>query len=155
MKKIIKNPIFTFALGATLFGTVSTVFAYSVMSSNVGYIPKDTLWNVNNVATALDELRTTTTNYVYGSSSSSSYGTWQSIELGFEPRIVVFIGPTSGGFLRSYIYIKGASGTAYSRGSQLYTETTSAQLKTYDKGFKWYVKDSSWKAQTIYYYAFK
>ncbi|MBR1416357.1 MAG: hypothetical protein IJ572_00875 [Bacilli bacterium] len=54
MKKIFKNPIFTFILGITIAS--SSAFAYDLFANDVGYIPSDTNWNVDNVSSALDNL---------------------------------------------------------------------------------------------------
>ena len=61
MKKIFKNPIFTFILGAVIFSTLS-VFAYSIIAQDVGFTPKDDTWKnkdgtaIENVKEALDDL---------------------------------------------------------------------------------------------------
>ncbi|MBR1416338.1 MAG: hypothetical protein IJ572_00780 [Bacilli bacterium] len=55
MKKIFKNPLFTFIIGTVIFSAVS-VLAYSIVSSNVGFTPKDSSWEVENVSEALDDL---------------------------------------------------------------------------------------------------
>ncbi|MBR1416339.1 MAG: H-type lectin domain-containing protein [Bacilli bacterium] len=56
MDKILKIKIFYFILGAVIFSTVS-VFAYSIIASNVGFTPKASNWNVDNVSDALDYLK--------------------------------------------------------------------------------------------------
>ena len=56
MKKIIKNPIFTFILGAILFGGTTGVLAATLLASNIEYTPKDKTWKVNNVKDAIDDL---------------------------------------------------------------------------------------------------
>ena len=58
MKRIIKNPIFMFILGAVIFGGIGVVYAYVATASDVSYSPSDTSWNVSNVKTALDDLYT-------------------------------------------------------------------------------------------------
>lgn len=60
MKRVFKNPIIMFILGALTFGGMGTIFAYSIISSNVGFTPKDTSWNVDNAEDAL--------NYLYNNS---------------------------------------------------------------------------------------
>ncbi|MBR1416343.1 MAG: hypothetical protein IJ572_00805 [Bacilli bacterium] len=61
MQKLFKNPIFTFILGAVIFSAVS-VFAYSIIATNVGYTPLDNTFKDSNgqiiedVSTALDSL---------------------------------------------------------------------------------------------------
>ena len=61
MKKLFKNPIFTFILGAVIFSAVS-VLAYSLLAGNVGFTPFDTSWkrqdgtDITNVEEALNEL---------------------------------------------------------------------------------------------------
>ena len=56
MKKIIKNPIFTFILGAILFGGTTGVLAATLLASNIKYTPKDKTWKVDNVKDAIDDL---------------------------------------------------------------------------------------------------
>ena len=62
MKKIIKNPIFTFILGAVIFGGIVGVSAYTIFANDIGYTPKDTTWkksngeDITNVKDAIDEL---------------------------------------------------------------------------------------------------
>lgn len=56
MKKIIKNPILTFVLGALIFGGIGVVSAYTILASDIGYTPKDTTWEVDNVEDAIDDL---------------------------------------------------------------------------------------------------
>ena len=62
MKKILKSRLFFFILGAVIFSTVS-VFAYSIIASDVGFSPIDTSWKkqggepIENVEEALNDLR--------------------------------------------------------------------------------------------------
>ena len=57
MKKIFKKSnIFSFMLGAIIFGGIGTVFAYTILAKDVGYTPKDTTWKVDNVKEAIDDL---------------------------------------------------------------------------------------------------
>ena len=58
MKKIIKNPIFTFILGAIIFSGIISVAAYNIFANDIGYTPKDKTWKVDNVKDAIDELYT-------------------------------------------------------------------------------------------------
>ena len=55
MKKVIKNPLFTFILGILICGTTG-VLASTLMASNISYTPKDSTWKVNNVEDAIDDL---------------------------------------------------------------------------------------------------
>ena len=55
MKKILISRLFFFILGALIFG-LSAVFAYSYISTDVGYTPLDNTWEVDNVKDALDDL---------------------------------------------------------------------------------------------------
>ena len=157
MKKIFKNPIFTFILGAVIFGSISTTFAYSNIANNISYISTDDDWDANNVSDAINALREIGTDYVYGELTTTKYGTWQEFNLGFEPRVVVGITPTGGGYLRSIIYVRDKQCTEYGRGSSLYnyTSDTCSSIQTYDSGFRWRIIDSSWGSQSFKYYAFK
>ena len=62
MKKIIKNPIFTFILGALIFTGITSVAAYSILANDIRYTPKDSTWkksngeDITNVKDAIDEL---------------------------------------------------------------------------------------------------
>ena len=72
--KIIKNPIFTFILGALICGTTGVV-ASTLMASNVAYTPKDSTWGVNNVEAAIDSLKLSKTSDNY-STEEKVIGTW-------------------------------------------------------------------------------
>jgi hypothetical protein len=63
MKKIKKNHIFAFILGAITFGSIGAVSAYTIVSKDITYTPKDATWNVNNVSDALDNLYTSVDTY--------------------------------------------------------------------------------------------
>lgn len=62
MKKIIKNPIFTFILGILIFSGITVVSAYTIFANQISYTPKDTTWkkengeDITNVSDAIDEL---------------------------------------------------------------------------------------------------
>ena len=58
MKRMIKNPIFAFILGAIIFGGIGTVVAATILAKDVSYTPKDTTWKVDNVKDAIDDLYT-------------------------------------------------------------------------------------------------
>ena len=62
MKKIFKKSnIFAFILGALIFGSIGVVSAYTIFANDIGYTPKDTTWEVDNVKDAIDELYMKTT----------------------------------------------------------------------------------------------
>ena len=54
--KIIKNPIFTFILGAIIFSSITGVIAYNLTSDKIGFEPDDEDWNVENVEEAINDL---------------------------------------------------------------------------------------------------
>ena len=60
MKKVIKNPIFTFILGILISG--ATVYAASYAAKDISFTPKDSAWkksngeDITNVKDAIDEL---------------------------------------------------------------------------------------------------
>lgn len=56
MKKIFKNPFFTFILGSLIFGGIGVVYAYSIFANDIGFEPNNSSWNVSNVKDALDDL---------------------------------------------------------------------------------------------------
>ena len=57
MKKIIRNPLFTFVLGAIIFSSVVGVVAYNYNAKDISYTPKDSNWNVDNVEDAIKDLK--------------------------------------------------------------------------------------------------
>lgn len=63
MKKIIKNPIFTFILGILICGSTA-VAASTMLARNITYTPNDNTWDVNNVEAALDSLYQNKSNVV-------------------------------------------------------------------------------------------
>ena len=56
MKTFFKSKIFYFILFAFIL-SISAVFAYSYVATDVGFTPTDTAWNVKNVSSALNSLR--------------------------------------------------------------------------------------------------
>lgn len=56
MKKIAKENIFSFVLGAIIFGAISGVVTYTLTAQEVGFTPKDTTWEVDDTKSALDDL---------------------------------------------------------------------------------------------------
>ena len=56
MKRLLKNPVLSFILGALMFGGIGTVLAYTVAANYVGYTPSNSSWNVSDVKGALDWL---------------------------------------------------------------------------------------------------
>ena len=64
MKRIIKNPIFTFILGIILTSSI-TVVAYTTLAKDIEYTSKDTTWEVDNVKDALDDLYTKSNSKVF------------------------------------------------------------------------------------------
>ena len=60
MKKIFrKSNIFSFFLGAIIFGGIVGVSAYTILAKDISYSPKDTTWEVDNIKDAIDDLYTT------------------------------------------------------------------------------------------------
>ena len=75
-KKIIRKGIFIFLIVGTIFGSIAVVTAYTISAKEVGYSPKDSSWKVNNVADAIESLKTLkggSTNY---STEEQVVGTW-------------------------------------------------------------------------------
>lgn len=62
MRKALKSRIFTFILGALIFGSIGVVSAHTILANDIGYTPKDTTWkksngeDITNVSEAIDEL---------------------------------------------------------------------------------------------------
>ena len=154
MKKILWNLLFAFIFGAVLFSTITLVIAANYNASDIEYKPSDSNWKVDNVADAIESLYGRT-NYVYGEQTSTNYGKRSTVTLGFKPKIVAAIIPTSGGYLRTVVFVDGETGTAYDRGSSMGPNVATNVIKLTDDGFTWEVYDSSWGSQTIKYYAFK
>ena len=58
MKKILnKKNIFSFVLGAVIFGCIGVVSAYAIFANEISYSPIDSDWEVENVQTAIDDLQ--------------------------------------------------------------------------------------------------
>ena len=57
MRKFLCSRIFSFILGAVIFGGISVVSAYTLFASDTVYTPRDETWEVNNVKSALDDLK--------------------------------------------------------------------------------------------------
>ena len=55
LKKLIKNNLFGFILGAIIFGSIG-VAASQLFANDIGYTPIDTTWQVDNVKDAIDDL---------------------------------------------------------------------------------------------------
>ena len=51
-----KSNIFSFIVGAVLFGGIGVVAAYNMLAKDIKYTPSDTSWNVDNVEDAIDDL---------------------------------------------------------------------------------------------------
>ena len=56
MKKILMSRLLFLILGITLAIGITSVFAYSILAPNIGFNPIDTLWQVDNVSDAIDNL---------------------------------------------------------------------------------------------------
>ena len=72
MKKIFKKSnIFSFLLGAIIFGGIVGVSAYTILATDIGYTPSDSTWkktngeNITNVKDAIDELYLKTNNSMF------------------------------------------------------------------------------------------
>jgi len=63
MKKILKNSILTFVLGAIIFSGITAYAAGRYYANQVEYEPSNPNFNVDNMADALDELYDKTKNY--------------------------------------------------------------------------------------------
>ena len=71
MKKVLKKSnIISFILGALFFCGLGTVLAFSFFASDVGFKPHDDTWNVDNVSSALDDLRVRIIDYCNESSNN-------------------------------------------------------------------------------------
>ena len=74
-KSIRRTTILIVALGI-IFGSIAGVTAYTISAKEIGYSPKDSSWKVNNVADAIESLKTLkggSTNY---SLDEQVVGTW-------------------------------------------------------------------------------
>ena len=62
MQKLLKSKIIYFILGVTIAIGITSVFAYDLFASNIGFTPTDDSWkkydgnNIENVSDALDDL---------------------------------------------------------------------------------------------------
>jgi len=64
MKKIFKNRLFCFLLGAILFSSVAVYATSTLLSKNVTFTPENSDWNVSNVEDALNDLYENSNNSV-------------------------------------------------------------------------------------------
>ena len=58
MKKYSNSKIFSFILGAIIFGGIGVASAYTLFANNIGFTSRDTTWNVDNTKDAIDDLHT-------------------------------------------------------------------------------------------------
>ncbi|MBR1417198.1 MAG: hypothetical protein IJ572_05205 [Bacilli bacterium] len=56
MKNIFKNSLFTFILGAFIFGGITFGFAYSLSADEIDFTPKNNTWKVEDVKNAIDDI---------------------------------------------------------------------------------------------------
>lgn len=56
--KIFKNSLFTFVLGAIIFGSITAYATYKISSSDISFIPTNESWKVDNVGSAINDLYT-------------------------------------------------------------------------------------------------
>ena len=76
MKKIIKSRIFSFILGAVIFGSIG-VFAYAYSANQITYTPKDSTWkksngeDITNIKDAVDELHNNLNKIIFTIASQS------------------------------------------------------------------------------------
>ena len=56
MKKNVGSRLFSFILGAIIFGGIGVVSAYTFLASDTSFTPKDTGWEVDNVEDALNDI---------------------------------------------------------------------------------------------------
>ena len=162
MNKVLKSRIFFLILGAVIFGGIVGVSAYSILASDIGYTPSDSTWkktngeNITNVKDAIDELYLKSNNsYIYGEQTSTNYNSYEQVDLGFQPSVLVAIITTSGGYLRTCVYTEKGDNTSYQRGGSLSNTPLSDCASAKENGFEWHVHDASWGSQTIHYYAWK
>ncbi|MBR1416348.1 MAG: hypothetical protein IJ572_00830 [Bacilli bacterium] len=90
MKRILKSRLLFFILGAVIFSTVS-VFAYSILATNVGFTPTESTWNVDNVSDALNNLYNEVHDMKKGTFEfvdTDTYHPTYTIDVGFKPSFV-------------------------------------------------------------------
>ena len=163
MKKIFKKSnIFSFLLGALIFSSITAVSAYTILANDIGYTPEDTTWkksngkDITNVKDAIDELYLKSNNsYIYGEQTSTNYASYEQVDLGFQPSVLVAIITTSEGYLRTCVYTEKGDNTSYQRSGSLSNIPLSGCASAKGNGFEWHVHDASWGSQTIHYYAWK
>ena len=124
MKKVIKNPLFTFILGVVLAASFSVYATVSILSSQVDYVPRDSEWDVNNVEAAIDELYEMAKNN--GGNSQGFSGT--SWTLGYLNNFQRFEIPATGEYRIELWGAAGGSGSLNGKGA--YTAGTA----TFDYG---------------------
>ncbi|MBR1416335.1 MAG: hypothetical protein IJ572_00765 [Bacilli bacterium] len=133
-----KRKIVSFILGALIFGSISTVFAFSFLSSDTEYIPSDNTWDVDNVSDAIDYLHILSDNPLYKVSSTNVLGTYGQAH--GTSNYNVSINTTKGKYLVALIYsYSGAMTTCNyvnTRDSTVYLTPTNGTCTIIDsKGF--------------------
>ena len=74
-KSIRRTTILIVALGI-IFGSIAGVTAYTISAKEIGYSPKDSSWKVNNVADAIESLKTLKGGSQNYSLDEQVVGTW-------------------------------------------------------------------------------
>jgi len=159
MKRMIKNPIFMFILGAVLFSSITGVAAATFLASDISYTPKDTNWNVNNVKDAIDELyvKANANDCIAGSFKCTTCNTNDGQEvLNFKPSRFILYDINSDSFV--HIYDSSLSTTnkyfLAAGNSSLYSDDWSGNYSM-NNNLKVKNIDSRYVDRTLYYYACK
>ena len=102
MKKIFNSKFFYFVLGAIIFGSISSVIAYSLAARDVEYNPGDNSWktyegnDINDVQTAIDELRSGHYDFrktsSYNKASQGNRSTSRSVSISLEKGNYIVLG---------------------------------------------------------------
>lgn len=103
MKKLVNSKLFYFILGAIIFGSITSVLAYSFGANSVEYIPLDQNWkkqdgtSISNVKDAIDELHLVINKFGTFTSVAGN----NTISIGFVPEKLII---TRDGFPITFVY---------------------------------------------------
>ena len=102
MKKFLNSKLFYFILGAIIFGSISSVLAFSFSASSVEYTPTDTTWktyegaNIDDVQKAIDELHKNYANFRnssnFNNSNQGNRATSKSTSINLDPGNYIVLG---------------------------------------------------------------
>ncbi len=90
MNNVLNSRLFLFVAGFVIATCITSVVAYQMTANQISYTPKDKNWNVNNVKSAVDDLKETCSSRIFAVIKSGDVNTIGSVvEIGNEEFYVV------------------------------------------------------------------